>query len=138
VRLQSYVWPDQTLRLQRLRGALELAAANPPHVERADAIDFVERQLAARRPDAAFVLFHSIMWQYLPAATRSRLEQILQQAGQSARADAPIAWLRMEPDDSGAPHAMLALTLWPGGQTRELAHCDYHGRWIEWIDLVTS
>jgi hypothetical protein len=32
-----------------------------------------------------------------------------------------------------APHATLSRTLWPGGETRRLAKCDYHGRWIEWL-----
>ena len=32
-----------------------------------------------------------------------------------------------------APHATLSLTMWPDGETRRLAHCNYHGRWIEWL-----
>ena len=39
----------------------------------------------------------------------------------------------MEPLDTRDPHATLSLTLWPGGETRHLAKCDYHGRWIEWL-----
>lgn len=138
LRLQSYVWPDQALRLQRLRGALELAAIDPPQVERADASEFVERLFAARPDGTALVLFHSIMWQYMPQVTRNTIEQSLRLAGSKADAETPLAWLRMEPDDTSASHAMLTLTLWPGGQTRKLAHCDYHGRWIEWIDPATG
>jgi hypothetical protein len=39
----------------------------------------------------------------------------------------------MEPGDPANNWAVLSLTLWPGGETRRLAHCDYHGRWIEWV-----
>jgi hypothetical protein len=57
---------------------------------------------------------------------------------------APIFWLRMEPLSTDDPFATLSLRQWPGkrglgtkgsgGAMRRLARCDYHGRWIEWID----
>ena len=65
-RLRSYVWPDQPARLERLDGAIALAAHTPFSLERADAAAFVREKLSARQPGAAFVLFHSIMWQSLP------------------------------------------------------------------------
>ena len=79
------------------------------------------------------MLFHSIMWQYLEDATRQAITATLFEAAETATRDTPIAWLRMEPLDTRQPHAMLSLTLWPGGETRHLAKCDYHGRWIEWM-----
>jgi hypothetical protein len=133
LRLQSYVWPDQPQRLERLRGALMIAAAEPPRISAEDALAHVARKLEQRRAGAAFVLFHSIMWQYMPAASQAEISRLLDTAGKSADASSPIAWLRMEPDDTRDPHAMLTLTLWPDGSARKLARCDYHGRWIEWI-----
>lgn len=138
LRLRSYIWPDQPLRLERLNGALELAKANPPALVAKDAATFVRDALAGRKPGEAFVLFHSIMWQYMPAATQAAIADLLEQAGGDAVAGAPIAWLHMEPNDTRDPHAMLTLTLWPSGETRKLARCDYHGRWIEWIDGAVS
>ena len=79
------------------------------------------------------MLFHSIMWQYLPDTTKQAITSTLLEAGASATRKTPIAWLRMEPLDTRASHATLSLTLWPGGETRHLAKCDYHGRWIEWL-----
>jgi hypothetical protein len=72
------------------------------------------------------------MWQYMPEATKSAIENSMLAAGTKATADAPIAWLRMEPLAPKARHATLSLTSWPGGETRQLADCDYHGRWITW------
>jgi hypothetical protein len=137
-RLRSYVWPDQTARLQRLDGAIALARREPFSLERADAAVFVRDKLAKRPADAAFVLFHSIMWQYLPAETKASIGAALDEAGAGATIDAPIARLRMEPRDPRDGFATLSLTLWPGranggGETRRLAKCDFHGRWIEWI-----
>ena len=80
----------------------------------------------------AFVLFHSIMWQYLPEVTRSAVEKSMYRAGAEATEESPVAWLRMEPLESKARHATLWLTTWPGGRNERLANCDYHGRWIEW------
>lgn len=103
-------------------------------MERADAVAFLARRLDDRIPGSVFVLFHSIMWQYMPAQAQADVAALLAGAGSSATSSTPIAWLRMEPDDTRDPHAMLTLTTWPGGSTRKLARCDYHGRWIEWLE----
>jgi hypothetical protein len=132
LRLRSFVWADQDARLARLDAAIALAASVPFVLERSNAVEFVARKLGHRHPGSVFVLFHSIMWQYMPQASKSAIEAALAEAGGAATADSPVAWLRMEPLDTRDPHATLSLTLWPGGKTRQLAKCDYHGRWIEW------
>jgi hypothetical protein len=50
-------------------------------------------------------------------------------AGEKATANAPIAWLRMEP---AGEMADLRLRLWPGGEDEVLAEVGYHGRPIRW------
>lgn len=131
-RLRSYIWPDQPARLQRLDGAIALATSHPFEMCRQDAADFIRRQLSARASGAAFVLFHSIMWQYMPRETKNDILAALDDAGRAATRNAPIARLRMEPLDPKDAWATLSLTMWPGGETRRLAKCDFHGRWIEW------
>lgn len=132
LRLRSYVWPDQPARLERLDGALALAGEVAFSLSHADAAVFVRERLAARPKDAAFVLFHSIMWQYMPRETKASILAALEEAGMAATPDAPVFRLRMEPRDPKDGWATLSLTSWPGGQTRRLAKCDFHGRWIEW------
>ncbi len=131
LRLTSYVWADQRARLERLAAAIEIAGQYPFELEEADAAPFVEAAIAARRPDSVFVLFHSIMWQYLPLVTRARIERALAAAGQNQKM--PLAWLRMEQVSAREPYAQVQLTMWPGGETRQIARCDFHGRWIEWV-----
>jgi hypothetical protein len=133
LRLRSYVWADQTLRLSRLDAAISLAKADPFTLEHADAAAFVRRRFAGDAAGTARVLFHSIMWQYLPDTAKQAVTSTLLEAGATATPRTPIAWLRMEPLDTRNPYATLSLTLWPGGETRHLARCDYHGRWIEWL-----
>jgi hypothetical protein len=130
-RLLSYVWADQTVRLQRIEAAIGLAREAGIGVAGADAADFVHTHLAVRSEGETFVLFHSIMWQYMPQSSKDAIQEALDDAGKTATRTAPIARLRMEPLGE-APHATLSLTLWPEGETRRLAKCDYHGRWIEW------
>lgn len=134
LRLRSYVWADQAARLARLDAALAIAAAFPPRLVKADAADFVAGALAARSAGGGFVLGHSIMWQYLPDATKAAIAARMEEAGNAATKAAPVFWLRMEPLSTRDPFATLSLTQWPGMETRHLARCDYHGRWIEWID----
>ena len=132
LRLRSYVWPDQLARAARLQGAIAIAQRERPEVDAGDAAAWVEHELAAPQPGVATVLVHSVVWQYLPPSTRTRIEAALAAAAQRARIDAPLAWLRMEFYASGAP-AELRLTLWPGGRERALATAHPHGEWVEWV-----
>jgi hypothetical protein len=132
LRLRAYVWPDQAARAARLQGAITLAQQGLPPVDAGDAAAWVERELAAPREGVATVLVHSVVWQYLPPATRAAIECTLEQAGDRATPRAPLAWLRMEFRESGAP-AELRLTLWPGGAERTLARAHPHGEWVEWL-----
>ncbi|MBX3605714.1 MAG: DUF2332 domain-containing protein [Piscinibacter sp.] len=131
LRLRAYVWPDQAARAARLDGALELARRHPFTLDAGDAADWVERECQPRT-GVATVLVHSVVWQYLPAATRARIEAALAAAGAQASTSAPLAWLSMEFHASGEP-AELRLTLWPGGATRTLARAHPHGEWLEFV-----
>ncbi|WP_230980147.1 DUF2332 domain-containing protein [Oryzicola mucosus] len=133
LRLRSYVWADQTDRLKRLDAAIAIAKRVEFSVETMNAAAFLRRQLAAHKEGAAFVLFHSIMWQYMSEREREDIRHLLKTAGRNATSAAPIAWLRMEAVAVADPFATLSLTLWPGGETRRLARCDFHGRSIEWL-----
>jgi hypothetical protein len=127
--LLSYVWPDQVERLGRLRGALDVAREVPARVERAGADEWVERELARPVAGALTVVFHSIVAQYLDRAARERFVAAIAAAGERASADAPLAWLRMEP---GGDQTEVRLTLWPPGEERLLASAQYHGRTVRW------
>jgi hypothetical protein len=128
--LTSFVWPDQRERHALLASALSLAQKTAVTVERADAADWAEQQLATARPGAATVLFHSIVLQYLSARTASRLHGAIEEAGARATPEAPFAWLSVEP---GAEQTDVRLRLWPGGEERLLAHAGYHDSPVQWL-----
>lgn len=130
--LRSYVWPDQIERLRLLDAALDIAARVPARVEQANAADWLVTALSSRPRAAVTVVFHSIVWQYLPAADRQRITEALEGAGEAATADAPLAWLRME---AGEGVAEVRLRLWPGGEDRLLATAGFHGRPVRWLGM---
>ncbi|MCU9848913.1 DUF2332 family protein [Defluviimonas sp. WL0024] len=130
-RLLSFIWPDQPARLERMRAALEEAARLRLRVERADAIDFLERRLATPVEGRLHMVFHTVAWQYFPKAARARGTALLAAAGRSSSSEAPLALVAMEADGR-APGAGLSMTLWPGGQRHYVGRADFHGRWIDW------
>lgn len=131
-RLISYVWADQVHRLQRVEAALAHAAANHRTVDKADAAEWLEQKLAVPQvPGTTRVLLHTIVWDYLPAAIKARIEVAFNAAGAAATRDRPFAHLAIESDEvRGSAH--IKLTIWPDGRTVTLGRGDFHGRWAEW------
>jgi hypothetical protein len=128
----SFVWPDQAERVDRLRRALAIAARTPMDITRADAGTWLAQELAAGPTiGVATVVFHSIVWQYLPQSTRAMVRTALETAGELATDRSPLLWLRMEPDTP--QRANVRLTTWPGFHEEVLAEVGYHGADIEWL-----
>ncbi len=113
-----------------------MAAELPPSVAEAGAADWLDGRLGERRPGHLHAVFHTIMWQYIPPDEQARAQSVIENAGSRASADAPIAWLRFEADDTRGS-AGIVLTTWdgskPDGETVVLGRGDFHGRWISWL-----
>lgn len=133
-RLLAYIWPDQKERLERMRGALVIAAEHPPVVQRESASKWLKRIVPEQKSGTAQVLFHSIIWQYLPQDERARIKAVINDASLAATEDKPFAWLRMEPSESGK-WAELRLSLWPQMLELHLADVCYHGKWVRWFGV---
>jgi hypothetical protein len=133
LRLKAYIWADMTERLRRLDAIEQLARARPPRIARADAVDWVEAVLAEPQPAGATrVLYHSIVWQYLPPAGRARIETAMAAAGGRATAERPLAWLALETNRETFRHE-LRLRYWPGGaEPVLLGEAHAHGVWVRW------
>jgi hypothetical protein len=131
LKLESFVWPEQVERLERLRAALAVAAEAAPPIDAEPAGSWVEREVAPERGGAT-VLFHSVMWWYVPAEERERVARAMEAAGARATSDAPLAWLRME--GARVEETELRLRLWPGGEDRLLATAHWHGAEVRWVE----
>jgi len=62
---------------------------------------------------------------YLTEEGRENVQRVIEEAGSRASAEAPLAWLSMEP---GADQADIHLVMWPGGERRLIAQSGFHGR----------
>jgi hypothetical protein len=131
VGLQSFVWPDQGERLDRLRAAIEIARPHGARVDRASADGWIERHLGERAPGSRpVVVFHSIVWQYLGSSVQDGLRAAIVHAGESA-ACGHVVWARMEP---AGERADLRADVWIGGAHAAfvLADIGYHGADFTW------
>ena len=129
--LSSYVWADQVARLDRLRSACRVAVQTDAQVVAARGESWTRERLADPAPGTATVVFHSIVMQYVEEQEREGFRAAVREAGARATAEAPLAWLTMEPAD--LRRADLRLTVWPGGDERLLARVGYHGDPVEWV-----
>ncbi len=136
--LLSYVWPGQDQRFQVLEAALDAARGFPVTIDRADAGDWLARQLGEPEPGVVTVVYHSIFWQYLSDATRSSIITLLRAAGARATSEAPLAWLRLEPHRQTYAPAELRVSIWPARagivENRLLAKTGFHLGPVEWLD----
>lgn len=81
--LESLIWPGRTRdeRVERLRAAASVAAAEPPLLVRGNLLEALP-ELAAKAPEeATLVVFHSAVAAYLSEQERQRLEQMMGELG---------------------------------------------------------
>jgi hypothetical protein len=132
VTLLAYVWPDMTLRLERLRAALDMARRHPVPVDRLDAVGAAQRLGLVQ--GRAVVLWHSVMWQYLGADSQAAVTARLDHLGAAASAASPLAHLFLEPvrrTPDSEPEFLVVLHSWPGGR-RVLGTARGHGPPVVW------
>ena len=120
--------------MDRLDTVVELARQAPPDLVAMDAGDFVRLRLAQPQAEGvARVLFHSIVWQYVPAETRAAITEQMERAGAAATAVKPLAWVMLETNRETFKHE-LWVRYWPGGvEPVKLAEAHPHGAWVEWF-----
>lgn len=137
LRLKAYVWPDAAERMARIDAAIALAGHQPPDLVAADAGHFAAEMLARpRKQGTARVMFHSIMWQYMPTATQARITAAFEASGAEATPDTPLGWIALETDPATFRHE-LRVRLWDEdahrGEEHLLSHAHPHGAWVEWL-----
>jgi hypothetical protein len=133
LRLKAYIWPEHTVRFERMEAAVKEARKRAPDLVRMNAADFVEAELA--RPQEAGttrMLMHSIVWQYVPADQQARVTAAMEAAGARATPERPLAWVALEANRVLHIHEMT-VRYWPGGEEPALVtRAHPHGAWIGW------
>ncbi|MEL7216121.1 MAG: DUF2332 domain-containing protein [Pseudomonadota bacterium] len=132
-RMLAYIWADQPERRHRATAALETVAASNLHIEQGDAAAWLEALAdTPPEPGEVRVIQHTVMWQYLPEATKARCTAAIERMARAASPDAPLAWLRLELDPALGASA-VDLTTWPGTAQR-LGTANFHGAYAHWAD----
>ena len=133
-RLKAYVWADAQVRMARMDAAIALAKKMPPDLVKMDAVDFVRERLTRPQEDGVTrVLLHTIMWQYLPQSSRDAIRAMMNEAGEAATPDKPLAWVRLETNRKTFRHE-LTVKYWPDGEeVVQLAEAHPHGAWVQWL-----
>ena len=129
--LLSYTWPDQIDRIHRLDAAIKIARSVPCAIEEAHGADWLEQHLQRPFPDAATVVFHSVVWPYISEGERERICRIIHNAGSLASESFPLAWLRMEPNKDEAFE--IRLRIYPGFEEQVIATSSPHAPSVSWL-----
>lgn len=132
--LTAYVWPDMQARHARLAGAIELARREPVAVERADAASYVDRLELA--DGHLTVVWHSVMWQYVPVEQQERVTARLAALGAAADDSAPLVHLFAEPTRRTPEERhrfWVVAEAWPDAGRRFLAQMAPHGIPVTWL-----
>jgi hypothetical protein len=125
--LESFIWPEHVGRLRLLRAAL--SAAEPVPVERSGAATWIRQELATLPGGVTTVVFHSIVWPYLSGDERAAFDHAVRAAGARADPDHRLAWVSLEPDQSGV---CLTCERWPENEQLALATSSPHGTNVVW------
>jgi hypothetical protein len=138
--LTSYVWADQLPRLERLRGALQVAERVPAVVERAGALEFLTRELADLPEGVTTVVWHSVVWQYVDPAERLAVDALLDRTGRDLTTGAPLVRVSLEPQRVGTHDFAFQLHVqrWPDGTRVHLANALGHGPPVRWTGATLA
>lgn len=125
--LQSFVWADQTERLERLRRAIGIVRHDPPELIRGNYVELLPALLRDRVDGANLVVFQTASTMYLERGEGDLLRTALHDAGR----DEPIMFLNAAstPGDEGFA---LEIERFPDGRPQRLAAFDFHGEWLDW------
>ncbi|MBO1416723.1 DUF2332 domain-containing protein [Streptomyces sp. FH025] len=131
--LESLVWPEQTHRLERLRGAVRIARTEPPLLVRGD-LRATVRELVAQAPAGATpVVFHSAVLAYLPPEAREEFGATMRELpghwiSNEALSVLPTVAERLpRPAPTGSGLFVLAL------DERPVAFTGPHGQSLDWF-----
>ena len=134
--LETLVWPEEDDRRERLRHAVEVAAADPPALVRGDLLDELPALVDEASAYGTVIVFHSAVAAYLPLERRRRFQELML----GLVAEGRCHWVSNEgpnvlPDllatvpepERYARHFVL------GVDGRMVGRAHGHGQYLEWL-----
>jgi hypothetical protein len=125
--LKSFVWADQTARLERLDAAIEELREDPPKLIRGDFVEALPELLGRQRGDVPTVVFQTAALGYVDEPARNCVRRTLDEAG----SELPLAFISAGNPRVGEQDWGLRIVYWPSREREFVGHAEYHGRWID-------
>jgi len=120
--LESFVWPGQEERVERLHAAVAIVRERPPEIVAGDLVDALPEVLDTR--EGPTLVFHTSAFEYMPLESRRRVREII-----DARDVVFVTSGRPRGDDS----RVWGMRIYRPGQEREyVGTADYHGAWLDY------
>jgi hypothetical protein len=131
LRLTSFVWPDQTQRLARLRNALAIARDFPVRIDAEAFAKWLPRKGTPRR-GVLTVVFHTVVEEHLSPREKAELAATICRLGDRASSEAPFAHVRMELEDG---RYRTCVRVWPNARAGvPICESDGHAQEIIWAE----
>jgi hypothetical protein len=134
--LTTLVWPEQEERRARLRSAVALARADPPHLVRGDLVEELPRLVEEASAYGTVVVLHSAVIAYLEPERRLVFDELVR----GLVADGRCHWISNEATQvlpsvtaTGPAVPDAAHTFVLGVDGRAVAHTHGHGRTLTWF-----
>ncbi|GAA1870814.1 DUF2332 domain-containing protein [Myceligenerans crystallogenes] len=133
--LETLIWPEHDDRRERLRHAIEIARADPPHLEQGDILADLPLLVADASRHGEVVVFHSVVVAYLPPEDRERFDVMMRRLV----SDGACRWVSNEVPGvlpsvvSGAPAPRDDTSLALAVDGRAVAWSHPHGRSLHWF-----
>jgi hypothetical protein len=127
--LKALVWPEQQERITLLTNAMKVVQTHRPTLLTGDGIALLAELLPQLPSDTTACVFHTFTLNQVSPAGQLHLADLLTHfSKQRAIYVISCEWLDTE-------YPQLTLKRYHLGKQTDtlLAHCDFHGRWIEWV-----
>ena len=128
--LRALLWPEQLDRIRRFEAAIEIARSSPPTLVAGNAIDSLSGVADSVPPDAALIVFHSLVLNQFSSEGRDEFEEVI--SGLSMTRRVHRIGIDMLARDEAPP---IRHTVYSAGRASEevLGSVHHHGDWLEWV-----
>jgi hypothetical protein len=128
--LQSFVWPDQAERLERLRAAIEVANHLPVTIDAESLYTWLPRE-AKCRAGYVTVIVHTLVEEHLSASEKAELDEMVLANAEQASPTAPLARVSMEL--TGRTYRTAVAAWSDSSAVTEICTSDGHAQGIVWV-----
>jgi hypothetical protein len=127
--LRALIWPEQRARAERLATALALTAELRSEVIAGDGVELLPQVAADLPQDGTLCVYHAFTLNQFGEEARAAFDAVLRNLARKR----PLFRLALEWGEGPAPELTLTRYDDRGAERRQLARCEAHGAWLEWL-----